>query len=82
MEAGRIPLHVVTGFLGAGKTTLINRLLSAPELAETLVIVNEWGVGYVQVPGKLPGFIFYEELSGRLARLPRPQPPPTRTGPD
>ena len=43
MEAERIPLHVVTGFLGAGKTTLINRLLSAPELAETLVIVNEWG---------------------------------------
>ena len=42
-EATRIPLHVVTGFLGAGKTTLINRLLSAPELAETLVIVNEWG---------------------------------------
>ena len=42
-ESERIPLHVVTGFLGAGKTTLINRLLGAPELAETLVIVNEWG---------------------------------------
>ena len=42
-ESERIPLHVVTGFLGAGKTTLINRLLSAPDLAETLVIVNEWG---------------------------------------
>lgn len=38
-----IPLHVVTGFLGAGKTTLINRLLRAPELADALVIVNEWG---------------------------------------
>ena len=38
-----IPMHLVTGFLGAGKTTLINRLLRAPELAETLVIVNEWG---------------------------------------
>ena len=36
-------MHLVTGFLGAGKTTLINRLLRAPELAETLVIVNEWG---------------------------------------
>jgi G3E family GTPase len=38
-----LPLHVVTGFLGAGKTTLINRLLRAPELADALVIVNEWG---------------------------------------
>jgi G3E family GTPase len=38
-----IPIHVVTGFLGAGKTSLINRLLPGPELADTLVIVNEWG---------------------------------------
>ena len=38
-----IGLHVVTGFLGAGKTTLINRLLGARELADTLVIVNEFG---------------------------------------
>ncbi len=38
-----IPFHVVTGFLGAGKTTLINRLLSAPELDGALVLVNEWG---------------------------------------
>ena len=33
----------MTGFLGAGKTSLINRLLHARELADTLVIVNEWG---------------------------------------
>jgi len=38
-----IALHVVTGFLGSGKTTLINRLLRARELVDTLVIVNEWG---------------------------------------
>jgi len=38
-----IPLHVVTGFLGAGKTTLINRLLRDAALADSLVIVNEWG---------------------------------------
>ncbi|HKN27513.1 MAG TPA: GTP-binding protein [Roseiarcus sp.] len=38
-----IGFHIVTGFLGAGKTTLINRLLRAPELADALVIVNEWG---------------------------------------
>ena len=38
-----IPLHVVTGFLGAGKTSLINRMLKSAALADALVIVNEWG---------------------------------------
>ncbi len=38
-----IPLTVVTGFLGAGKTTLINRLLRDPALADTVVVVNEFG---------------------------------------
>ena len=38
-----IPLHVVTGFLGAGKTSLINRMLKSAALADSLVIVNEWG---------------------------------------
>ncbi len=39
----RIPLTLVTGFLGAGKTTLINRLLRDPALSDTAVIVNEFG---------------------------------------
>jgi G3E family GTPase len=34
---------VVTGFLGAGKTTLIRRFLQSPEGAGTAVIVNEFG---------------------------------------
>ena len=38
-----IPLTVLTGFLGAGKTSLLNRLLSDPALAETAVIINEFG---------------------------------------
>ena len=38
-----IGFHIVTGFLGAGKTTLINRLLRGSALADALVIVNEWG---------------------------------------
>ncbi|MBS0221013.1 MAG: GTP-binding protein [Proteobacteria bacterium] len=39
----RIPVTVLTGFLGSGKTTLLNRLLRQPELADTAVIINEFG---------------------------------------
>jgi len=38
-----IPLTVLTGFLGAGKTSLLNRLVTDPALAETAVIINEFG---------------------------------------
>jgi G3E family GTPase len=41
--AGLIPVSIVTGFLGAGKTTLINRLLKRPEMNRVAVIVNELG---------------------------------------
>ena len=37
------PVNVVTGFLGSGKTTLLNRLLRHPGLADTAVIINEFG---------------------------------------
>lgn len=40
---GRIPLTVVTGFLGSGKTTLIRRLLAHPQMQRAAVIVNEYG---------------------------------------
>jgi G3E family GTPase len=39
----RIPVTLVTGFLGSGKTTLINAALRSPELANTVVVVNEFG---------------------------------------
>ena len=42
-RGARIPVTVVTGFLGAGKTTLIRRFLAAPEGQGTAVIVNEFG---------------------------------------
>ena len=38
-----IPVNVITGFLGSGKTTLLNRLLRSPQLANTAVLVNEFG---------------------------------------
>ena len=37
---GRTPVVVVTGFLGSGKTTLVNRLVRD---SDSLVIVNEFG---------------------------------------
>ncbi len=40
---GATPVTIVTGFLGAGKTTLIGRLLRDPRYANTAVIVNEFG---------------------------------------
>ena len=38
-----IPVTVLTGFLGSGKTTVLNRLLRRPSLAGAAVIVNEFG---------------------------------------
>ncbi len=39
----RIPAALVTGFLGSGKTTLINAVLRNPAFANAMVIVNEFG---------------------------------------
>ncbi len=41
--SGRFPVSVVTGFLGSGKTTLINKLLKRPDMNRVAVIVNEFG---------------------------------------
>jgi G3E family GTPase len=38
-----IPVSIVTGFLGSGKTTLISRVLRDPRFGRTAVIVNEFG---------------------------------------
>ena len=43
MSDPRLPVTVVTGFLGSGKTTLINGLLKHPGMAQTAVLVNEFG---------------------------------------
>ena len=38
-----IPVTVITGFLGSGKTTILARLLRDARFADTAVIVNEFG---------------------------------------
>jgi len=43
VRAHRIPVTIVTGFLGAGKTTLVKQFLSLPEGRNTAVVVNEFG---------------------------------------
>ena len=39
----KIPVTVLTGALGAGKTTLINRIVSEQQTQRILVIENEFG---------------------------------------
>ena len=38
-----IPVNMITGFLGSGKTTLLRGLLKSPRLANTAVLINEFG---------------------------------------
>ena len=39
----RLPVSVLTGFLGSGKTTVLNHLIQQPALSRTLVLINEFG---------------------------------------
>ncbi len=39
----RLPVSVLTGFLGSGKTTVLNHLVQQPTLNRTLVLINEFG---------------------------------------
>jgi G3E family GTPase len=43
MRLNKIPTTVVTGFLGAGKTTLVNHLLEHARPARVGIVVNEFG---------------------------------------
>src|SRR5262250_3224053 len=42
-RGSRLPVTIVTGFLGAGKTTLVRRFLETPEGRGTALVVNEFG---------------------------------------
>ena len=39
----RLPVSVLTGFLGSGKTTVLNYLIQQPAYSRTLVLINEFG---------------------------------------
>lgn len=43
-ELSKIPVTVITGFLGSGKTTLIRHLMANPNGKRLAVLVNEFGV--------------------------------------
>ena len=43
LKLNPIPVSLLTGFLGSGKTTVLNHLLQQPGMNNTAVIVNEFG---------------------------------------
>jgi G3E family GTPase len=42
-SASRLPVSLITGFLGSGKTTLLNKLLRHDGMADSAIIINEFG---------------------------------------
>ena len=42
-DCAKLPVALLSGFLGSGKTTLVNALLRHPAMAGTAVAVNEFG---------------------------------------
>ncbi len=59
-SAERTPVSLITGFLGSGKTTLLNALLRHADMADSAVIVNEFGeIGL--------DHLLIEQVSGEVA---------------
>ena len=75
----KIPVTVITGFLGAGKTTLIRHLMQNPQGKRLAILVNEFGT--VRVDGDAvytllfgielePSFFFPPYTDGRWIGAP------------
>ena len=48
-----VPVLLVGGALGAGKTTLVARWIAEPAFAASAVVVNELGEGSETIPARL-----------------------------
>ena len=62
MTTRKVPVTIVTGFLGAGKTTLVRHVLENAEGRRLALIVNEFGD--VGVDGDDPALLRHRELPG------------------
>ena len=64
----KIPITIVTGFLGVGKTTLVHNMLKNANGKRIAVLVNEFGE--VDIDGELIGSAGCEEDECNLIQLP------------
>ena len=42
-KSKKVPVSIITGFLGSGKTTLIKHLVAQPSMNNIALIINEFG---------------------------------------
>lgn len=61
----KIPCHIIAGFLGAGKSSFINQLLSyKPKHEKWAVLVNEAGNNHYHKAASLADNVFIKEIYG------------------
>ncbi len=87
----RIPVSIVTGFLGVGKTTFLNRLIATGALDKAALVINEFGdigidhllietaeEGIVELSGGCLCCTLRGDLADTLTRLMSRDPKPDR----